>query len=226
MPVQPFSLLRPFKKKLDVALFTKEDGDVTDESVRSAMNGSGVAALHQMHGSRAVVAREGIARTVDADALATDVPGLVLTIRTADCQPILVYAPEHAITGLIHAGWKGLLAGVIPSFFDLLWEEWQIRPEDTVVAVGPSLCQSCTPFTDPIKELPGIDRRFFNGTLVDLRGIAEDQLWKLGVREERFQRHPDCTRCDNRTYWSYRGTDREAVKKGKVNFLATALRPQ
>jgi len=232
MIVHPFPLLSPFEHRLDVALFRKkEDGTVTDADVGEKLGSHAIASLHQVHGSRAVVTREG-GRRSEADALMTDSPLLALTIRTADCQSFLVYEPRAHVAGLIHAGWRGLLRGIIPSAFDLLWDEWGIRPEDTYVAAGPSLCRECSRFSNPKEELRGIDPRFFQGNLVDLRGIAEDQLWKLGVREERFERQPDCTACNGgtdappgRLYWTYRGGDRVAVAKGSSNLLACRLLP-
>ncbi len=223
----PFSIFEQFSNRLDVALFRKsEDGAVTDAIVEEKMGAHGVAGLWQMHGGTAIVTREAIKRNIKADAVATDAALLALTIRTADCQSLLVYAPQHHVAALIHAGWRGLLTGIIPSTFDLLWEEWQIRPEETYVGAGPSLCQKCSGFTDPRKELKGIDPAFFNGNLVDLRGIAEDQLWKLGIREERFERQPDCTACRSGEYWTYRGGDRDAVAKGSTNLLACRLHPR
>lgn len=221
----PFPLLRPHRKTLSAVLFTKEDLLVSDEEVGKLLKANGVAALRQVHGGRAIVVREPIARTVEADALATDQPGLALTIRTADCQSFLVYEPEKHVAGLIHAGWRGLLAGIIPSFFDLLWEEWSIRPEHVVVAAGPSLCKTCSDFSDPARELHGIHHRFFDGKYVDLRGIAEDQFTALGVDPGRFERHTDCTRCHPERYWTYRGGHREEVTKGMTNLLACCLLP-
>lgn len=221
----PFSILGN-GKHLRVALFTKEDENVTDESIREFLDATGVVALKQVHGAKTVVAHCGIDRTVEADAVATDMSGLALTIRTADCQSFLVYAPSRPVVGLIHAGWRGLVAGIIPSFFDALWEEWHIRPEETTVCAGPSLCKNCSEFTDPPKELPGIGREFFSGRLVDLRRIAERQLFSLGVPEDRFERMEECTKCRNDALWSYRGSDRDLVTKGKTNFLACLLTGQ
>ncbi|MDD4319178.1 MAG: polyphenol oxidase family protein [Candidatus Peribacteraceae bacterium] len=237
MERNPFPLLRPFAPVLDTALFGKED-NATDEDVRRTMTTTSAVALKQVHGGRAVLARQamnrtskvssgswqGIARTVEADAAATDQPGLALTVRTADCQSFLVFCPDPLVIGVIHAGWKGLLAGIIPSLFDLLWEEWNIRPEGTYVCAGPSLCKECAEFSNPKAELRGISPRFFEGRRADLRAIAEDQLWNIGVQEHRFKRHGDCTKCSSRTWWSYRGGDREAVEKGSTNFLACVLR--
>jgi hypothetical protein len=221
--LSPFLSFRKFNRSLRTALFTKEDLAVSDEEVGQLLKANGVAALSQVHGNKAVVVREPVARTLEADALATDMPGLALTIRTADCQSFLVYAPEKNVIGLIHAGWKGLVAGIIPSFFDLLWEEWGIRAEDTIAAAGPSLCRAHGEFSDPKKELRGIHPRFFDGRLADLRAIAEDQLFALGVDPGRFERLPDCTQCHPEKYWTYRGGDKENVTKGMTNLLACVL---
>ncbi|MEK7218559.1 MAG: laccase domain-containing protein [Patescibacteria group bacterium] len=225
MPSQPFHIFDQFASRLDVAFFDKKDGAFTDDSVREAMGANDVAALHQVHGGTAVTTRRGIRRDVQADAAATDAPHLALTIRAADCQIFLIYAPEQHLVALAHAGWKGLLAGILPATFGLLREEWGIRPEETYVGAGPSLCRACAQFTDPSRELPGIDPRFFEGRNVDLRAIAEDRLWTLGVRREHFERQPQCTACDSETYWTYRGGDRDAVAKGSTNLLACTLRP-
>ncbi|MFA6523847.1 MAG: polyphenol oxidase family protein [Candidatus Peribacteraceae bacterium] len=225
MFLSPFPFLRSHHKRFSVGLFTKEDFSVSNEEIGQLLKANGVAALSQVHGNKAVIVREPVARTVEADALATDMPGLALTIRTADCQSFLVFAPEKNIIGLIHAGWKGLQAGIISSFFDLLWEEWGIRAEETIVAAGPSLCKVHGEFTDPKTELKGINPRFFEGRLVDLRTIAEDQLFAVGVDPGRFERHPDCTQCHPEKYWTYRGGHREEVIAGSTNVLACVLLP-
>ncbi len=225
MRSEPFRVLRPFAQRLSVAFFTKEDDHLSEEKVHDHLHAKQSASLSQVHGGRAVIFRESSASTIEADALATDSEGLALIVRVADCQSFVVYEPTKHVAGLIHAGWRGLLAGVIPSFFDLLFKEWQIRPEETFVGAAPSLCLACSRFTDPAKELPAIRSEFFSGNLVNLRAIAEDQLHSLGVRTQRFERMEGCTCCDARTYWSYRGGDREAVRKGMTNILACALTP-
>lgn len=225
MDLSPFDLLGDSARDLACALTGKHDDAPTAEEMTARLGGSTFASLEQVHGNRAVVVRGPVNRTVKADALATDMPNLLLEIRSADCQTFLVYAPGRHVAGLIHAGWKGLLAGVIPSFFDMIWDEWHIQPEETVVCAGPSLCLACSEFSDPRRELPGIRKEFFHDRLVDLRGIAEDQLRNLGVRDDRFERHADCTKCRNETYWSYRGSDREAVQKGMTNLLVAVLHP-
>lgn len=173
--------------------------------------------LNQVHGNRTIVARVPSNRTEEADGVITDVPGLTLTLRTADCQSFMIYAPERNVVGLLHVGWRGLLNGAIPQFFVTLKKEFDIDAAETSIAAGPSLCQKCAEFTDPKKELPLIDLKFFDGRHVDLQGIADAELRTCGVLPSHIERHPDCTCCRSDIYWSYRGGDREAVLTGHTN---------
>ena len=214
----PFSILQPFEDRLQTVIFPKEDYPPEDEKVCEALNTTDAIRTNQVHGNRSVIVREATGEKEDADGLITDTPGLAITTYWADCQNFLVFAPQRNVVGVIHAGWKGLLAQTIREHFRLLKDEWDIAPEDTCVCSGPSLCQTCAEFSDPPSELPSIDSRFFDGRLVDLQGIADDQLLSIGVPKEQQERMPVCTRCDSATYWSYRNGDQ--VER---NLLACAL---
>jgi copper oxidase (laccase) domain-containing protein len=218
---EPFALLRPFSNRLAVALWTKADPRPHD--VCGVLQAQEEASAEQVHGNVTTVVREAVEYIEGADGLATDRIGLALSVRTADCQSFVVYAPDRNVAGVLHVGWRGLIAGAIPRFFQTLKEEWDIDPKETFVAAGPSLCEHCADFTDPTRTLPTLDAKFMNGKYVDLRGAAEEQLFTLGVRRDRFERHPDCTRCRPELYWTYRGGDREAVKSGETNLLGCVL---
>lgn len=72
--------------------------------------------LHQVHGADVIAVGEH-ERSVgeqDADALVTASPGLALAVFTADCAPVVMTSDEGVI-GIAHAGWRGLLAGIIAS---------------------------------------------------------------------------------------------------------------
>lgn len=219
----PFTLLEPFRTLFDVSLLTREDSVSADDDIARITGVSSLASLQQMHGNRAVIVRTDSRRQEKADALFTDRIGLTLTIRFADCQNFLVYAPEKNVVGLIHAGWRGLKSGIIGNAFALLKKEWSIDPADTVVAAGPSLCKTCAEFTDPQREAPELSR-YIDVRCIDLQRAADDQLRALGIDSDHFQRLPGCTRCSPEKYWTYRGGDRDLVKKGFVNCLAVTLR--
>ena len=219
MIVNPFRLFDPFPE-VQVAFFTKSQ--VSDAEVGKEMKARAVSAA-QIHGDTTAIVRGNESDFSDADALATGEPDLCLVTRWADCQNFVVFAPKQKVIGVIHAGWRGLVKGVIPEHFKSLQKEWGIEAADVFVGAGPSLCQQCAEFTDPEKESPSIDRRFFAGRNVDLRGIADDQLKQAGVSTDHLERIVDCTRCQSDQYWSYRANPEE-VKNGGKNLMAVVLR--
>lgn len=220
----PFKLLAPYKDVIDVRMFMREDDLSDDASIEKALGTDRFAVLKQVHGNRIAVVREPQRRTEEADGGATDQKGLWLCVRIADCQPLVVYAPKQNVVGVIHAGWRGVRDMIIPAFFRKVSDEWGVAPRDAYVCAGPSLCIQCAGFTDPSTELSTVDPRFFHGRFVDLRGAADAQLEDIGVPSAHRERSPDCTKCENETYLSYRGTDRDAVKEGRTNMLAIRLR--
>lgn len=219
----PFSLLAPYKNQLKVAMLTKEDAIRTDAEVAALVEAKKIAGLHQVHGKTTVVTQDTIDRDIQADGLITDVPGLTLTIRWADCQNFIIYAPEHQIVGLLHAGWRGVDCGAISEFFRELRAKFHIDPHEVLVGAGPSLCTHCAEFTDPTEELVHVDSKYFEKRCVDLQQAATDQLLEAGVRANTIERLADCTKCHPETYWTYRGGDREEVIAGKVNMLTAML---
>lgn len=220
MEQNPFRIFDPFRADVSVDLWRKEDKVNKERNLPTIFAGRKFALPKQVHGAATVITRSPMMQSERADGIATDEADLTLGIMMADCQCFVVYEPKKKVAGLIHAGWKGLIAGVIPAFFETLKKEWGIHPADTFVAAGPSLCMQCSQFTDPKKELTGVDAKFFDGRFADLQGIADDQLDRLGIPASQRERHPDCTRCRNDRFWSYRGPDREMILEGWENMLS------
>ncbi len=222
MIIHPFTLLTPFKDKIDVRFLTKEDDAKNDADIARASGAQNLVSIHQMHGADTVIVREPSSRMLKADGLATDKSGLSLVIRFADCQSLLIYSRKHRVVGLAHAGWRGIVAGVIPNFFRQLKSEWNIGASDVIVGMGPSLCMKCAEFTDPEKEVPSL-AQFTMGRCVDLQAAADNQLIDAGVQMDQIERLPQCTRCKPDIYWTYRGGHREEVKEGYTNSFVVTL---
>jgi YfiH family protein len=92
--------------------------------------------LQQVHGTKLVEAdNDGVVRT--ADACWSDQPGVACTVMTADCLPLLVCDREGTRVAAIHAGWRGLAAGIVRDSL----EQLQIAPQDTLVYLGPAISQ-------------------------------------------------------------------------------------
>jgi YfiH family protein len=98
------------------AYVTEVAADV--EARRRAVKDAPWTWLRQVHGDTVVtVTAPGEGAGTKADASATDRPGCVLTVLTADCAPVALVSPEGVI-GAVHAGWRGLGAGVVERAVD------------------------------------------------------------------------------------------------------------
>ncbi len=223
MIANPFQLFRQFQDLLDVKLLTREDSISSDADIARITGNTNIVSLKQMHGNTAVRVHTPSSRTIEADGLATDRKNLTLTIRFADCQNAIIFHPKLRVVCLVHAGWRGVRSKVFSHAYELLRAEWNIDPTDTFIAFGPSLCRKCSEFTDPMTEVPEL-KDFIRGNTVDLRAALDDELAGIGVLQRRIERIDECTRCNPKTYFTYRGGDKEAVQNGFVNCLAVTLR--
>ena len=218
MQRSPFALFSAFPE-VSVAIFDRADGIDDDGKITGLCGCPAHASAQQVHGTVTAVIRESVDRVGGADGILTGTADLLLTTRWGDCQNFAVYVPEKKTIGVLHAGWRGLAAGAIPQFFTTLHEEWGVAPSDAYIAAGPSLCFDCSDFTDPATELPAAWAPFIRGRCADLQRIADAQLHEAGVQANRFERHPDCTRCHPERYWTWRGGHKDEMRAGYRNIL-------
>ena len=78
----------------------------------------------------------------DTDAIITRTPGLRIGVRTADCVPLLLHAPDIRAIAAIHAGWKGSLGDITGNTVRRLTEAGA-SPQLMQAAFGPSICGVC-----------------------------------------------------------------------------------
>jgi YfiH family protein len=77
------------------------------------------------------------------DALLTDEPRILLSIRTADCLPILLVDPQRRAIAAVHAGWRGALARIAEKAVGDMRREFYSRPDDLIAVIGPSIRRCC-----------------------------------------------------------------------------------
>lgn len=219
----PFPLLQQFSDRLTVAFFDKSDDIRSDAQAGKVLGVERTAGLWQVHGSKTEIVREPTNRTLKADGMATDTKGLLLTIRAADCQNFVFFDPVKNVVSVLHAGWRGLIAGAITEHITALKKEWHCDPADLHVGAGPSLCFACAEFTDPVAELPGFDPKLLNRRKANLQEASTQEMVKNGIPREHIDRMPDCTKCHPEKYWTYRGGDHDAVIAGHTNMLVIGL---
>lgn len=170
------------------------------------LSASDVVLLHQVHGARVLRATGPtgpLAVLGEADAVFTDVPGLVLAIRTADCVPVLLAGRRHV--GAAHSGWRGTVAGVVPALVDALRAAGE-APSRLVAAVGPAISGEAYEVGDEVVQglrAAGLDDRDFlhpggDRPHVDLRAAVRAQLLRAGVG--RVDVLPHCTVHDPRLH--------------------------
>ncbi len=82
-------------------------------------------------------------RMMNVDGLITDIPGIPLMLRFADCVPVLFYDPKHRAIGLAHAGWRGTVGKVVTHTVQAMGAAFGTEPRDLVACIGPSIGPCC-----------------------------------------------------------------------------------
>lgn len=77
------------------------------------------------------------------DALLTDEPGILLSVRSADCVPVLLVDPRKRAVAALHAGWRGALERVAERTLREMRRELGSRPPDILAVIGPSIRACC-----------------------------------------------------------------------------------
>ena len=139
----------------------------------------------------------------DVDGHATAQPGLLLAVTIADCVPVYLAAPEGRAFALLHAGWRGIAAGVLERGVGLLASRAGVGAADLVVHLGVAICGGCYEVgPEVVLALEG--RRTRRPGQLDLREVLAARAAKLGIRE--VSRSPHCTACERDRFFSHRGS--------------------
>ncbi len=174
-----------------------------------------VSAL-QVHGDHVHVADERISQgwvevdnSLKADALVTNLPGVVLTVLTADCVPLLIADPVHRAIGAVHAGWRGTQQEIVRKTIETMGHLYGTRPADLIVGIGPAIGGCCYEVGGEVVEYftayPEAIVAKDNGKyLLDTKQINALQLEALGVPTDQIEISPVCTACEHKRFFSYR----------------------
>jgi polyphenol oxidase len=106
-----------------------------------------LATVSQIHSSRWLRARAplGASHVVlgEADAILTSEPGVAVGIATADCVPIVAVDAQARALAVVHAGWRGTLAGILRESLAAMKRDLGALPERIVVGIGPAVGACC-----------------------------------------------------------------------------------
>ncbi len=138
-------------------------------------------------------------------ALATNLPGLGLVIKIADCQSIFLVDPQSRIIANIHSGWRGSVQNIAGKTLRHLAERFGLNPAATLAAISPSLGPCCAEFVNYRSELPEKFLRFqVRPEYFDFWAITRDQLISAGICDSNIEFAAKCTVCGKANFFSYR----------------------
>ena len=121
-------------------LDVRNDGDRARFVTAAGLDAARAVSPHQVHKSDILFVNETTPHEPgDADGLVTDVPGLPLVMRAADCSLLVVADPEHRALGVAHAGWRGAARGVVVNLVKSLSDHYGSRPSQLIAGVGPTI---------------------------------------------------------------------------------------
>ena len=155
------------------------------------------------------------------DGYVTNVPGLTIGVKSADCVPILMEGRDKSgkilAVGAVHAGWRGTVSGIAVECIKKL-SAFGVLPEDVRVAIGPAICGECysvrADFYNAVRDI--LDERDTERFLLpsttegvwrcDLRQMNKEFLISCGVLAGNIEISDECTCCSPEKYFSHRYT--------------------
>ena len=187
----------------------------------AGVEAAAVTSIHQVHSAtvRVVGPAErgtgyvgGPPRLPDGDGLVTRTPGAALVAKSADCPLVLLADRTAGVVGVVHAGWRGTLEGIVPAGVRTM-RELGADPARIVAGLAPCAGPCCYEVKGDViaKFLAAWPHsyRFLetreNRRFLDLRAAIREQLAAAGVAPDRVETAEACTICDpERRFYSYR----------------------
>ncbi|MBD3244889.1 MAG: peptidoglycan editing factor PgeF [Candidatus Moranbacteria bacterium] len=143
----------------------------------------------------------------NCDALVSPSKDLFLSVSVADCFAVFFFEPNKNIIGVAHAGWRGILKGVIENSLEKI-KKLGAGPENLQIEIGPGI-QSChfeiqSDIKKHFLKFPGRIQERNNKIFIDLNSIVKEKLIQKGVEKKNITDQNECTFCKNKKYFSFR----------------------
>lgn len=219
---------------LNAGTGSKDDPDSVRENRRRIASHFGAApemlvGVHQVHSPDAVfIDAPWPGERPRADALVTTTPGLVLSVLTADCGPVLLSDAEAGVIAATHAGWRGAFGGVLEATVRLMLEHGA-RRERIHAAIGPCIQQRNYEVGEDFRQnflaRDASYARFFSDAFgakpyFDLPAFCGHRLAELGIGAAE---HIDIDSFSNECWFSHRRSVREGAPDYGRNCAAISL---
>jgi polyphenol oxidase len=179
---------------------------------RGDLPGGVVMTLRQVHGRAVHAASEVVSGETAGDGLVVDRPDTIAGVWTADCVPVHLVAPRERLAAVLHCGWRGTAAAIVPAAIGLFEDRWNVPATGIEAALGPAIGGCCYEVGEEVRsrflerageELGKAGFREQKGHLyLDLRTFLATELALLGI--SRVQTVGPCTACRGDVLYSYR----------------------
>jgi YfiH family protein len=154
----------------------------------------------------------------ETDALITNVKGLAIMVKTADCVPILLFDSKKLIIAAVHAGWRGTTGGIVSKTVEKMKEDFNCNPEDIFAGIGPSISPEVyevgpdvwEQFSPEFYQL--IDKKE-DKRLLNLWKANMGQLIESGIPRKNIELAEICTLSNPSLFFSAR---RDGAKTGRM----------
>lgn len=172
--------------------------------------------LKQTHTDKVVVINDinQDVKSIEADALVTNLKNIIIGVFNADCVPVLVYSKEGVIAA-IHSGWKGTLNGIVKNAIEVMINDFNVDKNNIKVKIGPHIRECCYEVSEELinkfNESPLYKNKTINnGRMLNLSACIKEQLKIIGIKEENVRDYNLCTCCDKEVeFHSYRRDGKE-----------------
>ncbi|MDL2208994.1 peptidoglycan editing factor PgeF [Parabacteroides sp. OttesenSCG-928-O15] len=185
---------------------------------------------HQTHGLEALCVdkiflslspEEQQRRLYGIDALITEERHVCLAVTTADCVPVLLYAPDRGMVAAIHAGWKGTAGRIVELTVALLKDRFGCDPASMIACIGPSISPEAFEVGEEVADVFRIEGDeelvyYFDGDRkphIDLWQANRKQLLQQGIQDKHIEISGECTYRQPELFFSAR---RDGVKSGRM----------
>jgi hypothetical protein len=203
-------------------------------STALGFNLAGLVSSKQVHGSQLAVIDDAFAgrgvfagepRLQGYDALITKSPGRTLMVRVADCVPVILFAPERQIAAVVHAGWRGTLAGIAGKAVRKMVQKYHADPGDIRAGIGPAIGPCCYCVQEEVADAfknaphlyPAVFREMRGELFLNLWEANRLQLLRQGLSAGNIETAGLCTFCRTDLFFSHR---REKGKTGRFGAFA------
>lgn len=171
-------------------------------------NTARAATVRQIHSNRVTVAREP-GELGEGDALITNLPGVALAIRTADCLPILLADPANHAVAAVHAGWRGTVGEILGETLKVMSQEYGTISGNVVIAIGPGIGSCCYEVGPDVAGqfsawFPEFRSLAHSPVKLDLAEANIRQMRRNGGISGQTDSSGLCTRCLAEDFHSYR----------------------